>query len=98
MRSDALQPHGQRPNGPTLCQPRPTAWETESPQKQSPNGAALRAAKDVIGPPLWGSRIDNAQPGALPWADIGLARWAGILHKNSEDAAYPVRLINLNKP
>jgi len=46
-----------RPNGPTLCQPRPTAWVVEEQYKLSPNGAALSPADNVIGPPRWGSTI-----------------------------------------
>jgi len=43
-----------RPKGPTLCQPRPTAWVGEQ-NKMSPKGAALSSAASAIGPPLWGS-------------------------------------------
>ena len=51
------------PNGTSPCQPRPSAWVTETIRVQSPNGAALNSTdmkhpidddEQRIEPPRWG--------------------------------------------
>ena len=65
-----------RPKGPVLCQPGATPQELDNGEQPSPNGAALLCFAD-LGPPLLGLfGMLLFEPGALPRADIGLARWA----------------------
>ena len=66
-----------RPNGPTLCQPRATPWVIQG-NGPSPKGAALKPGKRIRAAHFGAQPACTIKPRALPWADLGLARWAVV--------------------
>ena len=71
-----------RPNGPALCQPRPTAWVSDPKRIQkAPTGRYYFANHDdrtnvKLGSPRWGFVIGaHSIPRAVPWADIASPPW-----------------------
>lgn|GEM_PF-3223409 len=71
-----------RPKGPDLCQPRATPWEsdskgTPSPKRGGPKRIANHPTTNNTAPLGLPTFFCKPLHGALPQADIGLARWAG---------------------
>ena len=68
------------PKGTTLCQPRPTAWETPPNTKPSPNGAAITwiSIRTQSKPPTGNGSRTNARP--VRSSSIGPPRWGWEQH------------------
>ena len=69
-----------RPEESILGQPRASPWETGSIKPEPQRGGPIALSASDRAAPL--ELIFFARlPRPLAWADIGLARWAGTLHK-----------------